>query len=242
VIITTEQFEGPGSTAVVRLSGELDMNTAPVVRRALLKCLTARPDLIAVDVSEMSAPNDVVLSLFPAIARHAAAWPGSTLALIHSSPALSEALERTAVSRYVPMYPSVAAAASFVRSQPAPHRLRDTLAPTSDALAAARTLVAEACRAWKQPAVSDVAQLIVTELVGNAVRHAGTPIELTVALRRRYMHVAVRDQSPRLPRLGGGSPDADGGRGLIVVEALAASWGTTRTDDGKVVWATLPLR
>jgi hypothetical protein len=75
------------------------------------------------------------------------------------------------------------------------------------------------------------------------VRYAGGDLQLAVVLGPRFLHLSVRDGSPvppvqTRPDLGTGP----GGRGLILVGALAARWGSTPTADGKVVWATLKLR
>jgi anti-sigma regulatory factor (Ser/Thr protein kinase) len=101
--------------------------------------------------------------------------------------------------------------------------------------------VDRACRAWGVAALSDDAQLVVNELVANAVLHAHTSPEVTVVLRQRHLHLSVRDGSGDGPRVVDGDEFGDGGRGLILVEALATAWGWTPTADGKVVWATLRL-
>jgi len=64
---------------------------------------------------------------------------------------------------------------------------------------------------------------------------------VSAALGNRFLHVSVRDASPVPPTRQ--IPDAytGGGRGLILIDALAASWGTTQVAGGKVVWATLRL-
>jgi hypothetical protein len=51
--------------------------------------------------------------------------------------------------------------------------------------------------------------------------------------------VEVSDGSHELPRPRRVGPDAEGGRGLALVDALASDWGTTTTDDGKIVWFEL---
>jgi hypothetical protein len=80
-------------------------------------------------------------------------------------------------------------------------------------------------------------------LVSNAVRHAGTPIEVVVARTGRYVHLAVRDYVSRPARLlGSAGEDVPGGRGLLIVDAFTSCWGCTPTRDGKVTWATLPIR
>jgi anti-sigma regulatory factor (Ser/Thr protein kinase) len=85
--------------------------------------------------------------------------------------------------------------------------------------------------------------MVASELVTNAVRHAGTPIELVFTRGSRYAHLAVRDYDQRRSKLVG--PDGEtepGGRGLLLVEAVSSSWGCTMLPDGKVTWASLPVR
>jgi hypothetical protein len=81
---------------------------------------------------------------------------------------------------------------------------------------------------------------VATELVGNAVRHARTPIDLAITRTHRYLHLAVRDYASQPPRLLGPNDGKHGGHGLVIVEAFTTCWGFTPTSDGKVTWATLP--
>jgi hypothetical protein len=94
----------------------------------------------------------------------------------------------------------------------------------------------------------EVAQLVVSELVTNAVVHAGTPIDLTLRLvpgeGHALLHLGVRDGLPVAPIPAPASPPGqtpDGGRGLLVVAAFADEWGTCVSHAGKVVWATVPV-
>lgn len=108
----------------------------------------------------------------------------------------------------------------------------------------ARALVARAGQNWRLSLdVVQVAQLIVTELVSNAVMHAGTPMEFSVVLRGENLHLAVADGSARQPRRDVIDTErSERGRGLQVVDAVARSWGCVPTPDGKVVWATVRAR
>jgi anti-sigma regulatory factor (Ser/Thr protein kinase) len=87
-----------------------------------------------------------------------------------------------------------------------------------------------------------VAVLLVSELVTNAVRHAGSTLTVAVAIGRAAVRVEVRDRSPRLPALrestGG---DDEWGRGLVLVDALASRWGAERLPSGKRVWFELDV-
>jgi anti-sigma regulatory factor (Ser/Thr protein kinase) len=104
----------------------------------------------------------------------------------------------------------------------------------------ARHLVRDTLLAWHLPQLVDDAQLGVSELVANAVRHARTPLELTVALEDGVT-IEVRDRQPELRRPTFGAHDvfAEGGRGLQLVSAVAQDWGIRARADGKVIWFVL---
>jgi anti-sigma regulatory factor (Ser/Thr protein kinase) len=85
--------------------------------------------------------------------------------------------------------------------------------------------------------VRETAELLVTELTTNAVVHAHTPIRVSVLPHDHQVRVEVRDDDsspippPRRP-----AADAESGRGLWLVAALASSWGINRNAKGKTVW------
>lgn len=232
-----------GDATVVHVAGSLGVSTAPVLRTAVLGCLAAEPALIVLDVAGLRDCDDVALTVLPSLAQHAAAWPGSSVSMAAAPAPLLSALDRMAVARQIPHFPTTdAAIAHGGAGAPGgePQRVRVRLQPMVDATAAARHLVDRACRSWGIPDTADLAELIVTELVSNAVRHARTDLEVRVGLRRRLLHLSVRDGSPLLPVRGSaGDTLSEDGRGLLVVEALTHRWGCTPVPDGKVVWATL---
>jgi anti-sigma regulatory factor (Ser/Thr protein kinase) len=93
---------------------------------------------------------------------------------------------------------------------------------------------------WGLPELVGPASLVITELVSNAVEHAGTMITLQLSRRSRYVHIAVRDGSAEQPLLNRPDPASSGrGRGLVLVDSIAAHWGSLPSREGKVVWATL---
>lgn len=229
----TEVAGRAGTAAVVRLAGPLTFDTAPGARTHLLKALAAQPVVVVADVADLEAPDEVALTLFPAVAQHAAAWPGIPFVLAAPSRRLRAALERTAVVRYVPVEATVAAACAAVDRTPS-RRVTELLAGGPETVPTARAMVRAACLRWEQSAISETAELIMSELASNAVRHAGGIIEISVSARRRYLHLAVRDRSHEKARIG-----RNEGRGLMLVDAMTAGWGSTDLPDGKVVWATL---
>jgi anti-sigma regulatory factor (Ser/Thr protein kinase) len=131
------------------------------------------------------------------------------------------------------------------------HQCRIPLMADLAAAAAARSVVEDAIRAWCVPVDADVAVLLTSELVTNAVTHgsptAGTLVLLTIACDAACLRVDVHDGSGDLPVLGTGLIDetpaeAETGRGLLLVTSLSAEWGFYRTPAGKAVYFTLELQ
>ena len=90
-----------------------------------------------------------------------------------------------------------------------------------------------------EPAVA-AAELLVSELVTNAILHARTPIDVAVVARGGVVWVGVGDGSLRAPRLREGGVGSVSGRGLVVVDKIATRWGVDDRYGGKVVWFELP--
>ncbi|MBJ6645853.1 ATP-binding protein [Streptomyces sp. BSE7-9] len=93
--------------------------------------------------------------------------------------------------------------------------------------------------AWGQDDLVDAAQLCVSELVSNIVTHvgAGTPASLALSTGGGRLRVEVHDPDTRaLPTLVDAELDAEGGRGMALVAALADRWGVQVYDDHKVTW------
>jgi anti-sigma regulatory factor (Ser/Thr protein kinase) len=116
------------------------------------------------------------------------------------------------------------------------------LPPTDRAAALARRTVTEVLRGWRignDDWTYDVL-LVTSELVGNAVRHAGRRVALQLALDSSHLTVSVTDGSSVLPSQRRADAD-ESGRGLSIVDALAEEWGAVADAAGKTVWARLPL-
>ena len=84
--------------------------------------------------------------------------------------------------------------------------------------------------------VADAVVLAVSELVTNAVEHAGTRVELRAGTDGGCLRIEVADGSGDMPRNTEPRPDAVGGRGLHLVDQLADRWDVTTTATGKTVW------
>ncbi len=108
------------------------------------------------------------------------------------------------------------------------------------AVPAARRFTAETLGAWQlADQTQETAELVVSELVGNAVEHGGGSAELRLSLLDGAIRVDVVDGSPELPVLCSPDPVEDRHRGLLIVGALSARWGSEVVGSGKTVWAEL---
>lgn len=122
------------------------------------------------------------------------------------------------------------------------------LVPTVDAPSAARAALAHALAPpttaeFDLAPVDETARLLVTELVSNSVRHAGTPettVRLDIAVDHGCLRIEVHDEGsdePDLVRAG----RTDGGFGLTLVDRLADRWGIDHDDVGTRAWFELSL-
>ncbi len=109
------------------------------------------------------------------------------------------------------------------------------LHPSAATARTARRLVRRTLAGWGLSECGDVAELLTSELVTNAVRYASRPIGLRL-MRTGALLCEVSDDDHHLPALRHVTETDEAGRGLNLVSRLARRWGASRTADGKVVW------
>ncbi len=125
-----------------------------------------------------------------------------------------------------------------------PPAMRWELPADATAPSTARSLTARTLGSWREPAQTvEAAQLAASELVTNAVRHAGPGVVLQLSRHDDGVVVEVRDDRDAPPRWRRAAPDDESGRGLVLVAGLADAWGTRPVrDGGKVVWCRFDRR
>ncbi|MFE6170580.1 SpoIIE family protein phosphatase [Streptomyces sp. NPDC056464] len=104
------------------------------------------------------------------------------------------------------------------------------------AVAEVRARATRQVEAWGYGELAMTTELIVSELVTNAIRYAEPPIRLRL-LRDSRLTCEVADASSTAPRLRHARSTDEGGRGLFLVAQLAHRWGARYTADGKIIWA-----
>jgi sigma-B regulation protein RsbU (phosphoserine phosphatase) len=113
--------------------------------------------------------------------------------------------------------------------------------PDATAPGLARRFLGEALSGRVADGLVDVARLLVSELVTNAVVHAASAVEVELSLDEHGVIVRVRDADtgPLVSRAGGGTELDEGGRGFMLVDRLAHTWGTEHSGGRKTVWFRL---
>lgn len=93
---------------------------------------------------------------------------------------------------------------------------------------------------WGLEDLSFVAELVISELVTNAIRYGGEPIQFRL-IRGSTLIIEVSDGSNTAPHLRRARVFDEGGRGLLLVAQMALRWGTRHISNGKTIWAELVL-
>ncbi|MGW0392074.1 SpoIIE family protein phosphatase [Streptomyces sp. NPDC003042] len=108
------------------------------------------------------------------------------------------------------------------------------------AVGATRNVAAKKLDEWGLPELDFATELILSELVTNAMRHGSAPVRVRL-LYDRTLTCEVWDSSSTAPHLRYAATTDEGGRGLFLVAQLSERWGTRYTREGKVIWAELEL-
>ncbi|MBB5777125.1 ATP-binding protein [Nonomuraea jabiensis] len=104
----------------------------------------------------------------------------------------------------------------------------------------ARRLTRDKLADWGFDDQIEVAELLVSELVANALDHAHGQVHLGLSAENGLLRCEVEDENPQLPTMRTVDLDAERGRGLFLVDTLSGSWGGTPTPRGKAIWFELP--
>lgn len=231
---------------VVAVRGDLsETNRAELV--ASLAELLGEHHQVVLDISRLRAHDASAVQAFAEAHGRAGGWPRACLALAAPEPALVTLLTDSGVADEAPVYAEVGEA--LTRCADRPSLLREGWRFEVDAHAPgrARSRVRAVCRRWGLGGeVRQAAEIVVTELVTNAVEHAASPSMVEVSQRGDAIRMTVRDYGTgaahRVPEAAAWrAPPTSSprGRGLAMVAAVSRAWGVLVHADGKTIWAEM---
>ena len=230
------------SGVLVDVRGPFGSVAAPAYR-AVLQALAEEPTAVLCDLSGVTGPADGdAVALVGSLGAEVRHWPGTPVGVVCPSADVRRRLLGHRDGQHLVLGPRRAAVLSDLAQSPRPTSIRQRFAPVAGSVRAARDLVAHACLDWGCGAQADAAMLVVSELVTNALIHAGTGPEMFMARSGSRLRLAVRDSDARRPQPRKAGPSSPNGRGMMLVAAMSRAWGVLpTTEDGKVVWAVLDV-
>lgn len=237
--------EGPvsgavGAPAVARLTGSAQAPEADALCGRLADILREHERLVA-EVSALDTQDEAVVLALPAALEAAGGWPGARLVVAAPPPELAALMAACEADLRVPVHPDVTTAGRHLDDRPPVVHATWDFAVSARAPGAARAYVRAACEVWDVDAEArESAEIVVTELVTNAVEHASSASTVDVVRRDASFRLAVRDwDTAALPAATLPPASAARGRGLAMVAAVAHDWGVLTHPDGKTVWAEM---
>jgi anti-anti-sigma regulatory factor/anti-sigma regulatory factor (Ser/Thr protein kinase) len=237
--LAVELLRQNADDSVLVASGMLSLDSARSISLVLAKAL-AETGRVLVDVSGLRIADVTAAQVFPSVLARMGGWPDSRLVLFAADPELTRTLEDLRVTLKVPLAADETAARLLLGRRPPVVARTVDLEHAPESARRARLFVDAACVDWRLEMIKGDAMVVASELVANAVLHAGTASRLALRCRERGLTIAVYDSRPDLlPPL---RAVAEGrlGHGLLLVAALSLHWGVRQGRDEKCVWAFLP--
>ncbi len=226
---------------VLAADGVLDANTSAELRDNIINATLDEPSAVIVDVSGLHVPDEAAWSVFISARWQLDARPDVPIMLVCSHRAGREAITRTGVARFMPVFPSekgaIKAIGRLARRQV--QSAQAQLPANVTSLRESRRLVREWLTGWSQPALIPVALVVVNVFMENVLEHTDSDPVMRIECDGPTATIAVADASSapalRLPA----PPKGIDVSGLAIVEALTRAWGSTPTSSGKTVWAVI---
>jgi len=241
--------DNPGYVRLVRLAlaGDPDFEIvaeAASAENAVASAVGARPDVALVDVLLPAGQGFRLPASLRALVPGCAvvltsAHPDGDLDAIRHLGGIAFLPKSLTPSRLGPELRCLLNA--LEQGQEALHQAAAQLPSSPESPRAARRFVEKVLGQWECDDLLDTVTLLVSELVGNVVLHAGSDSELVLRLMTDRLRVDVVDRSPLLPRRREAGATDQTGRGSDLVELLATAWGVTGRPDGKAVWFEITL-
>jgi anti-anti-sigma factor len=236
IAVRTEQ-----PVTVLTVDGVLDSGSSAALRDSIMKATLHEPSAVIVDVNGLQVPARSAWSAFLGARWQAETQHDVPVLLVCANRATREAITRSGVARFMPVYATEKAAMKAISrlAGRTVQRADAKLPPNLNSLRESRRLVREWLTGWAQPGFIPVALVVVNVFVENVLEHTGSDPVMRIETDGATATIAVSDGS-NAPALRLPSPrkgiDVSG---LAIVDALSREWGSTPTSLGKTVWAVI---
>ncbi|HTX94549.1 MAG TPA: STAS domain-containing protein [Mycobacterium sp.] len=229
------------SVAVLTVDGVLDTANAAALRDRIMKATLDEPSAVIVNISTLKVLAESVWSTFIGAHWQVRTKPHVPIMLVCASRATRDALTRSGVAYFMPVYSTEKAALKALgqQSRRAVRRADAQLPADLTSLRESRRLVREWLTTWSQSALIPVGLVVVNVFVENVLEHTACVPLMRLESQGTTATIAVSDDSTspalRLPSPSSGIDVS----GLAIVDALSRAWGSTPTSSGKTVWAVI---
>ncbi len=225
---------------VLTAYGLLDDSTYLPLRDAIVKAALDEPVSVVVDITALSVRNDAALAVFTSARWQVSEWPDIPIGLVCAHDYRLNALRHNAITRYVPVFPTVQLAVTDLAADALRRyrrRVRVELPPLTSSSARSRQLTAQWLTAWSRTDFITAVSVIGTELVEIALTKSDGPVALRLETDGSTMAVAVQfTRSASVVR----REAVDGVVSeLDLIAASCRVWGSHSGADGDIVWAVL---
>ena len=231
MLLRQEDCDG---VVVLSVSGGVDVRDADGLLTAAERVLGGQPRGVVLDLGAADRLTDAARSRLTSLADLPAGFPRAPVVLCPGA-ALPEAPPPMTA-------PDRDAALAQVQDRVQRRRTRIVVPHDETGPARARAAVTTGAAELGLDELSDDVALIVSEMVTNAIRHAAPPVRLEVEVTDAEVVVAVCDGTPSLPVVRATDDEAEGGRGMLLVDLLTDDHGVRPQPPGKTVWARLLRR
>jgi hypothetical protein len=230
-----------GNSVLLTVAGRLDSTTYRRLRNSIVKAALDEPRAVLIDVSGLRAPSESAWSALTSARWLINRWPDVPVVLVCDHAPNRSALRRNGITRYLPLFVTVADALAAL-SLTAPPRFRRhasaDLGAVPDSAGRARELVEQWLTMWDQCELIAATKVVATEFVENVLAHTTHAPSVWLETDGKCVTVAVSDASHAEAAI----REPDGSRrpaGLEIVATLARAWGIAPTPSGKTVWAVI---
>ena len=230
------------SVAILTVHGVLDVSNSAALRDSIMKAkLDEPPSAVIIDVTALQVPTESAWSAFISAHWQLDTRPDVPIVLVCSHRAGRDAIARSEVARFMPVYATANSAMKAIErlARRTVERAETRLPANLTSLRESRRLVREWLTAWSQTALIPVALVVVNVFLENVLEHTGSDPVVRIECDGATATIAVSDgsTSPAL-RLPSPTKGVDVS-GLAIVAALSGAWGSTPTSSGKTVWAVI---